>query len=182
MTENIKLDREYTLPPETFREGYLAYQKKFLLRRSYIFMALFLILGADMAFAAVKEPTNKLAYVLMFICLAFAFKMWYDPRKARKEMASTFSEMGGQVYRLRIDGENAEISTVSSSPVVEAFDEEGNAQEEDLPEPTVIPLGSLTVIEAESCFLLCQGREMFYIVPKAEMTGEELEILRNIGK
>lgn len=183
MNENIKLEKEYSISPETFREGYLAYQKKFVLKMQYIFMALFLVLAADMLYAAIKDPSNKLSYVLLFVCLAFAFRCWYNPRKARKEMSSTFAEMGEQVYRLRVCETCAEISTVSSAPVVEAVTEDGETEAEELPEPSKIPFNQdFSLEETESAFLLISGKAMFYIVPKAEMSPQELEIMRNMGK
>ena len=180
---NLKLEKEYSVSPETFREGYLAYQKKFLLKREYIFMALFLLLGADMLYSAVKDPSNKLSYVLLFVCLAFAFRCWYNPRKARREMSSTFEKMGKQVYRLRLYDTCAEISTVSSAPVVEAVTEDGETEAEELPAPSDIEFNEdFSLEETETAFLFISGKQVFYIVPKAEMSGNELEIIRSIGK
>ena len=183
MNENILLEKEYSIEPETFREGYEAYQKKFVLKREYIFMALFLLLAADMIYAAVKDPTTKLTYVLMFVCLAFAFRCWYNPRKIRRQMTDTFAEMGRQVYKLRLFEKCAEISTISSAPVVEAFTEDGESGSEELPQPTEIAFDeNFSLEETGSAFLLISGKSVFYIVPKSEMTENELEIMRNIGK
>ena len=47
MEEKYKLEKEYTIKPEIFSEAYKEYQKKYVLKRSYIIMAIFLILAAD---------------------------------------------------------------------------------------------------------------------------------------
>ena len=47
MEENYKLEKEYKISVDIFREGYREYQKKYVYPKSYIFMGLFTLLAAD---------------------------------------------------------------------------------------------------------------------------------------
>lgn len=183
MEENIKLEKEYKIPVEVFREGYKAYQKKKVMPKSTVIAVIFLILAANFVYGAVKAPDNYLAYLLIFVCLFMAVRQWYNPRKARRSYVESFAEMGEPVYRLSVADTYAEIATVSSAPVVEAFDSEGNTVEDPLPAPQRLEYSAgLTVQEGDTFFLLISGDSMVYIVPKEGFTSAEQEILRNIGK
>ena len=178
MEERYILEKEYSLTADVVREGYKAFQKKFILKKSYIFTALFLILAADFIHAAYKNPENYLCYLLIAICLAFAFREWYNPRRARRAIVESFAGTGA-VYRISVADNHADIATVSSPAPVEAIDADGETVEEPLPEPTRIPFDSeYSLDETDTGFCLYYGKTVFYIVPKDILSGEETEIMR----
>lgn len=181
--DNYRFEKEYTIPADTLREGYRAFQKKYVLKKSYIFMALFLVLAADFIHAAFKSPDNYLCYLLIALCLAFAFREWYNPRRTRRSIVETAAAMGDPVYRISVADGYADISTVSSPPAVEAVTAEGEVESEPLPEPTRIPFDSeYSIDEHGDFFNLYYGRSIFFIVPKSGMTEGELEIMRSTGR
>lgn len=183
MEENIKLEKEYKIPVDVFREGFKAYQKMKVLPKSWIFIVIFLVLTANFVYGAVKAPDNYFAYLLIAVCLFMAVRQWYNPRKARRSYVESFADMGEPVYRISVADSYAEIATVSAAPAVEAYDSEGNVVDDPLPEAQRLEFGSdLSVKEGESFFLLINGESMVYIVPKAPFDAAEQEILRNIGK
>lgn len=183
MEENIKLEKEYKIPVDVFREGFRAYQKKTVLAKSRIYAGIFLVLAANFVYGAVKAPDNYLAYLLIVVCLFMAFRQWYNPRKARRSYVESFAELGDPAYRISVADTYAEIATVSAAPAVEAFDSDGNIVDDPLPEADRLVFGDdLSVQEGESFFLLIKGDTMVYIVPKAPFDPAEQEILRNIGK
>ncbi|MBR2284507.1 MAG: YcxB family protein [Ruminococcus sp.] len=187
--ENYLIEKEYRLSPDVVREAYRAYQKKYVYPKSYIFMVLFLIVAADFVHAAVKDNTNVLAYILIVLCLFFAFREWYNPRRARRGITESFVQLGSPVYRLTAAEGYADIATVSlpesddEAPDSENDGSGGDIEETGLPEPTRIPFDEdFTLMECECAFLLVSGKSVFYIVPKDCLTDGEMDIIRGFKR
>ncbi len=178
--ENIKLTKEYSLNSDILMEGCRAYQKKFVYPRSYILIVVFLALAANFVYGAVKAPDNYLAYLLIMVCLALAFREWYNPRRLRRSIIEGFSESSGTVYRLEIGEDKLRISTVYEENGDEPSDS-GEEYEAEAPEATVLPVDDrLAIIEEERLFLIIQEKSVYYIVPKSGFSEEELEIVRSV--
>ncbi|HRR77973.1 MAG: YcxB family protein [Ruminococcus sp.] len=199
MEETYKLEKEYTVKPELFSKAYKEYQKKFVMKKSYIFMALFLILAADFVYAAVKAPENRLVYLLIVVCIAFAFREWHNPRFVRRRLTETVRDLGEPVYSIGVAESFIDISTVKEPEYEsEVADISENAEKEEkeeidltdipdeldpLPEKTRIELDeNYQSLEYDDFFLLMQGKQTFYILPKEGFTEPEMEIIRNTGK
>lgn len=191
MEEKYKLEKEYSISANTFREGYLAFQKKYIYVKSYIFMGIFTLLAADFIYAAVKDPKNYFAYLLIVICLSLAFREWYNPRKIRRSLVDTVKELGEPVYKIGVGESFVDISTVSVPDGIEEetgegeteSDESSISEESDLPEPTRIPADEkMNILEYDEFFLLIYGKAVFYIIPKENFEEKELEVIRNIKK
>lgn len=190
MEENYKLEKEYKISFDTFRGAYRAYQRKFVYPKGYIFMALFLILAADFIYAAVKDPTNYLAYILIVMCIAFAFREWFNPRKARNNIVDAVREMGDVTYKISVADDYADFSTVSIANVEETETESGDGGEDEeaqepapLPEKSRIPLDeTFRELEYDDFFLLMSGRSVFYILPKEGFNEDELAVIRGMKK
>ncbi len=192
MEENYRLEKEYTVSPEIFEKAYKSYQKKFVYLKSYIFMGIFLILAADFVYAAVKNPDNTIVYLLIVACLAFAFREWNNPRFVRRRLVETVTEMGEVVYRIGVGDGFIDISTVddgtSGDDEAEQPENEGSEENpEDIPPEAedIMPEKSrlntkenYSLLEYDEYFLLMQGKEVFYILPKAGFSEDELEIIR----
>ena len=191
MEEKYKLEKEYSISANTFREGYLAFQKKYIYVKSYIFMGIFTLLAADFIYAAVKDPKNYFAYLLIVICLSLAFREWYNPRKIRRSLVDTVKELGEPVYKIGVGESFVDISTVSVPDGIEEETGEGEtepdessvSEESNLPEPTRIPADEkMNILEYDEFFLLIYGKAVFYIIPKENFEEKELEVIRNIKK
>ncbi|MBR4628490.1 MAG: YcxB family protein [Ruminococcus sp.] len=186
MEENYKLVKEYKVPHETFKKAYKAYQKKFVRTKSIIFTLIFLILAADFVYAAVKAPDNRLVYLLIMVCIALAFREWYNSKRIYQNICDSYKALGEPLYRIAIGEEQIEISTVSTPD--EDTDEED--AEEDIPEENELSPESSVIkldedyglLEYDEFFLLMQGKAMFYILPKKGFSEEELETVRSTGK
>lgn len=194
MEENYKLEKEYTVPPELFEKAYRTYQKKFVYLKSYLFMGLFLFLAADFVYAAVKQPDNTLVYLLIVICIAFAFREWHNPRFMRMRLVETVRNMGNVVYKIGIGDGFLDISTVDDGTDDEENGDntENGSPEEDtdeavpedqgLPEKTRINTkADYKLLEYDEFFLLMQDKKVFYILPKDGFSEDELEIVRKTG-
>lgn len=187
MEENYDLEKEYTVPPDLFDKAYRTYQKKFVYPKSYLFMGLFLFLAADFIYAAVKQPDNTIVYLLIVICLAFAFREWHTPRFARMRTVETVRDMGNPVYKIGVGSGFIDISTVDDGieeeeePEIIPDEETDDEADGDigLPEKTRINTkDNYKLLEYEEFFLLLQDRKIFYILPKTGFSEDELEIVR----
>lgn len=184
MEENYKLEKEYGISFDLFRKAYHEFQKKNVYPKSYLFMGLFLAIGAVYIAAAVKDPSNSMSYALVFLCFALAFREWYNPRKMRRNIVDTVKAMGELRYSFRIGNENVEFSTLPVHDVENSGEESEDTEEyeeEELPEATVIPINEISVQEYDEFFLLYHGKKSFYIIPKEGFTEYELETVRELN-
>lgn len=180
LEDNIRLEKRYTIPMNIFIEGYKTYQKKYVYPKNYIFIGIFTVLAANFVYGAAKTPDNLIAYLLIVICLAMAFREWYNPRKMRQRVTEMVKEMGEPVYKLTAGDDFIEFSTENAGYLEDGGDEYG---EEELPEPTRFNAGDeLKIIEKQDYFLIIYGKSVFYIVPTDGMTDQEKEFLRNFDK
>lgn len=176
-----RLTKEYKVSYDLFREAYRAYQKKYVYPKSYAYMILFLVLAASFIAASFVEPTNTLGYILIVVCLAFAFREWYNPRRLRNVLVDTVKEIGEPLYKIGIGEGYIDIMTiVFPEGMVEGELAEETPQEIDpIPEKSRIDTkNGYKLIEYEKFFLLMSGKTMFYILPKDGFSEDELGIVR----
>lgn len=189
--EQIKLEKIYKISSNMFREGFTAYQKKFVYPKNYLFMAVFFVLALNFVYGAVKAPENYFAYIMIAVCLALMVKEWVNPRRMRRAVIDTIRDIGEQEYKITVGDGWVEFST-SEQENVENLVENENAtefstiQREDVENepvpPTRIENDRLKILEYDRFFLLADGKIMFYIVPKDDFSQAEIEIIRNIDK
>ncbi len=171
--ENKLLEKNYKIPIDIFREGYKAYQRKFVNVRRYILTAVFLVLTANFIYGAVKDSDNYIAYILIVICLALAFREWYNPLKLRNSVIESCKELGDPLYCLTVTDDEVIISTETGE----------NDETDEPPEPARLPVNDeLSALEYDDFFLIVYGKLMFYIVPKADFSETELDVIRNLTK
>lgn len=154
----------YHIKREYYRDGFAAFQKKFVMKRSYVMMALFFILLVSFVVSAVADPSNKTAYFLMMICLAAIFMLWYNPRKQRRMVLDAVQELEFEQFTACNDGKVLRIRI-----------RQGEDETEQIPESR-IPLATAYVQEFEEFYLVCDGKKMFYVLPKSalEQSAEAL--------
>lgn len=169
----MKLEKTYSIPAEIYRLGYTAYQKKYVHPKMYIVSAIFLVIAADMIYAAIQAPENYLAYIIIAVCLAMAFREWITPMRKRRIFFDTVNELEETVYKLSVSEKEMKFSTLSGEDV---------ENQEDIPEPTKLPVDKdLKILEYDRFFLAVYGKIMFYIIPKEGFTEQEMAVLRNIN-
>lgn len=154
----------YHIKREYYRDGFAAFQKKFVMKRSYVMMALFFILLVSFVVSAVADPSNKTAYFLMMICLAAIFMLWYNPRKQRRMVLDAVQELEFEQFTACNDGKVLRIRI-----------RQGEDETEQIPESR-IPMATAYVQEFEEFYLVCDGKKMFYVLPKSalEQSAEAL--------
>lgn len=187
--ENYRLEKEYKIPAETFREAYLAFQKKFVYPKSYVFMGLFIAIALGMLIFGVltSEDTSKkqkyMLYLAFVIASAFAFREWYTPKKMSRNITDSVKALGEPVYKIGVGDSFVDISTVSDDLSDIPEEERDVAEEQDpLPEKTRLNINEeFDILEYDIFFLILSGKTMFYILPKEGFSESELEILRSLS-
>ena len=154
----------YHIKREYYRDGFTAFQKKFVMKRNYVMMALFFVLLVSFVVSAVADPSNKTAYFLMMICLAAIFMLWYNPRKQRRMVLDAVQELEFEQFTACNDGKVLRIRI-----------QQGEDETEQIPESRS-PLATAYVPEFEEFYLVCDGKKMFYVLPKSalEQSAEAL--------
>lgn len=172
MTENYLFEKNYSVPFEIFRKGYTAFQKKFIFPQANVTAVAFLILAGVFVFAVIDDNSQYFSYLLVFVCLAMAVRQWYNPRKLRANLFESFRETENSVYRISVAEKYVDISTVSTGE---------DSENEDLPEKSRIPVDeNFSLLEYDKYFLIFSGKSIFYIIPKENFSGNEIEILKNL--
>lgn len=167
----------YTIPVENYRDGFRAFQKHFVMRRNYIMMVIFLILLVSFIVSAAQDPTNKLSYILGMICMAAMFMLWYNPHKQRSAVMDVVRDMTGVQYTAECDGKVLRIQTVQEP----AEETKKTDEEDDEPDDTPIPESRIALETAwiqafDGFYLVCDGKRMFYILPKDAITHPAEEV------
>lgn len=187
MEDNFKLEKEYKIPYDVFKNAYTVFQKKSVYPKNYLFMGLFIVIAAVYIAAAVRDPSNKLAYVLICVCLALAVREWYNPRKVKRTLLETIrtENLEDETYKIQIADDYIDISTLPRENVEnieEDLESDEEYEEEPLPQASRIPInGDLSIMEYDEFFLLHIQKKMFYVVPKEGFSDEELEVIRSLN-
>ena len=106
---------------------------------------------------------------------------WINPRKIRMKLMEGVKEIEDDEYRLRIFPEYLEIGTIlppEDAKAAETDDLFDDVPEEDFSGTRIHYNKGLNVVEYPAFFMIYQQKSMFYVVPKAAFSEEELEILR----
>ena len=177
MEENYKLEKEYTIPIDVFREAYTSFQKQFICPKHNLFMGIFCVIAVVFIGIAVNNTSNYLPYVGALACLAFAAREWYNPKKMRRSICDSVRELGEPVYKIGVADGFFDISTVSDDKVKPENDEDDI---EPLPEKTRIQRSDeYQLLEYDKYFLILPDSESLYVLPKKNFTDAELELIRN---
>lgn len=146
----------YTIGLNYYWEGIVAYQKKYVFLRSYALMGIFgMLLVTFLVPAIVNQNYN--GYLLALICLAGIFVLWYNPRKQRRMLMEAVRELEDERYQAECDGKMLKIFSQNLS--------------DEVPESR-IPLQTADIWDLGEFFLVCDGKRMFYILPKIALGGE----------
>ncbi len=187
--EEKLLEKEYSIPYEIFGEAYTEFQKKYVNKRSYILMGIFIALGLVYVWSSIKDPSNTLAYLLMVVCFAFAGINWYNPKRIRRTLMEGIKGLEDEKYRFELFESHIEISTLipekedendKENDINSELEEElfGDSPDEVSESSKLYFNDRLKISEKDNFFMLYQLKELFYVVPKSDFSAEELEIFR----
>ncbi len=159
----------YSIPPAYYREAYRLFQSKYIMRRNYILMALFFILLLSFIWSAADNPSNTLQYILGIVCIAAICLLWYNPRRQRRQVFEASKELENDRYTSRCDGKTWFVRRIDDGK-----------DEPTLAESRVY-LENAWVRKLDQFYLICEGKNMFYILPEeaiGTVYDEESEMAR----
>ena len=157
----------YTIPAELYDEAYRLYQRKYLLWKNWILEGILTLLTVDFIVTAVKDPSNGLTYFLMVLCVVLLALLIFHPLRIRRRVMDAVKEMGELSYVAALSEQEIVIQTLT----------EGE-QGEEIP-PTVLEYDEkMQIWEAEPFFLICEGKERFYVLPKKALYDEQIFAMR----
>lgn len=193
MEEEILLQREYHIPLELFRKAFITFQHKFVYPRNAALTVFLLGVAGVYVNAALQDPDNTIAYLLIFTCLAVITILWYNPQKIRRSLLQSIQQIEDDRYVLKVRESGLEIGTILPPPKPVEPEEDAQVQEpeekpengfqdifEDPPEieATVLPFDKgIRIIEKEAFFMVYKVKSMFYVVPKKDFSDVELQEL-----
>ena len=190
MEENYKLEKEYKVPADLFRDAYFEFQKKYVYPKSYVYMTLFFVIAVGIlifGILSLHDAPNKQKYLvfLAFVAaLAFAMREWFNPRKMRRNLTQSVMTLGEPIYKIGFADGNVDISTVADD-LSDLPEEERDIPEEidPLPDKTRLNVDeSFQLMEYDNFFLIMSGTDMLYILPKEGFSEAELEIVRKTNR
>ncbi|MDE6731208.1 MAG: hypothetical protein K2J71_10600 [Oscillospiraceae bacterium] len=185
----ILLQKRYQIPYELFKTAFTAFQKKFVYPRNYMMIAVLGIVCMIYAYFVVNgSESDRPMYCIVILCalLMIVFQI-LNPLKIRKNLMLAVREIENDQYQLTIYPEYLEIGTIL--PPEDAGnpgnipDSELDALFDDTPGENfsgtrIYYNKNLQVHEYPEFFMIYQQKTMFYVVPEAVFSEEELEILR----
>lgn len=165
----------YHIDFDLYKEAYKCYQKRFVFPKNRILQLIFLILAIDFGYHGIIDPTNRIAFVLLILCAAFIFILWYNPLRMRRSVMDVIREMDGDEYSFSMDSEKMTFRTVPAEYTQDVPDSEVDLQ----PPSHLYYTNELFVIEKYEFFLICRGKQAFYVLPKYALYDNQAEMIRN---
>lgn len=164
----------YQISYDLYASAYKCYQNRFVYPKNRILQLWLLILAVDFTYHGAMNPDNKLSFFLLAICIALIFILWYNPRRMRRSVMDVVREIEGDEFIFSMDEEKMTFSTVPSEYIQDVPNDEIPSNP-----PTEIYFDkNLSVIEKYEFFIICRGKQAFYVLPKYALYDNQAEIMR----
>ncbi len=199
--EEKLLEIKYSMTLDEISKGFMCFWKKYQLKRTVVFTAVYviaLVLGADII---IRDMSNFYGYVIVGLALGMIFYSWYKPFQIRRKMLDTLSSLAEETYiteiypsELRVItcilDESDETAAEDAETVQETADgtadnsENGEEAPSENSEVSVYRFGTdlIDAKEEEEMFLLFVNKRLIYIYPKRCLSDTEQDKLREILK
>lgn len=164
----------YHINYEMYAEAYKSYQKHFIFPKNRIMQLVLLLLAVDFGYHGAVNPDNKLAFFLLALCVAMIFMLWYNPRKIRRSVMDVIREMDKEEYTFSMNTEKMTIRTVPAESIQDVPSEEISFQ----PPTEIYYSKDIFVLEKYEFFLICRGKQVFYVLPKYALYDDQAEKMR----
>ncbi len=181
---NLLLEKQYKIPFDMFRNAFIAFQRKFVYPKTYVIMGILAAVIGIYAYFIVNggENANRSLYCMIILfCLVMMAFQWMNPRKIRMKLMEGVREIENDQYRLSVYPEYLEIGTIlppEDAESAESDDLFDDTPAENFSGTRIHYNKGMNVLEYPEFFMIYQQKTMFYVVPKAAFSEEELEILR----
>ena len=188
------LTKQYHIPYEMFRNAFIAFQKQYVYPRSYVLMAVFLLIAGVYGYCVVEgtEQQRPIYCMIVMFCLVLAAFQWFNPRKIRRNLMEAIRGLEEDLYEFRLYPEYLEIGTILPEEELSQEQQEADDLFDDTPQENfsgtrIYYSNALKVTEYSEFFIIYMKKSNFYVLPKKEFSEQETELLRtefskNLGK
>lgn len=165
----------YHIDFDLYKEAYKCYQNRFVMPKNRILQVILLLLTIDFGWHGIKNPENRTAFLLMILCVALIFILWYNPLRMRRSVMDVIRDMDGDEYSFSMDSEKMTFRTVPAE-----YTQDVPHNEVEMQQPShLYYTNELFVIEKYEFFLICRGKQVFYVLPKYALYDNQAEMIRN---
>ncbi len=189
MQENNPIVRfEYSISNDEENIAFKQFQKKYVFKKNLIKSVLFLILLGLFIDQVVRKPDYTMGWVLITICAAFLFLIWYNPYKIRKNLMKALKEIENDVYEFELYPEYFSIKTlyfsdndeVTSLSQLEENEEDQITPSEVAPREVYFDKEDVAIDEIEEMFVIYIKKQTLYSLPKRIISSIQQEEMRKI--
>ncbi len=160
--KDMLLSFEYNVTNPEEEQAFTAFQKKYVYKGNYIKSALFGLAAVLFLVSFIRSPKEYLNPVLMFICLAFVFVIWFNTFKIRKSLLQALKMLENDKYIFTLYNDRFSIETI--------IDESEFDEDEEIPvvQPRIVKFSDteIHVIENLDMYILILKKDTIYVLPK----------------
>ena len=160
---------DVSIPEED--DGFRTFQKRYVFKKNVIKSIGFAIVGIGFLVSEIVYSHQIMNFVLMSVCAAAIFMIWYNNRHIRKSLMEALKMLEDDRYEFTLYDDSFKIETIIPE------DEREDAGE--IP-PQVFQLDDpmLDAVEKDDKFIIIVKRATIYVLPKRCMKDHETEAVR----
>lgn len=167
--EEALAETTYTIHLDEYEKGFIAFQKKFAYPKNYVMTGIFLVIMVLYGEQLLRKPDDFFFRLFLFIlCGVMIAGMWINLRSVRKKLMKSISQLKDDTYTASVFEKGIEIIT---------HVENG---EEEIP-ATCIKFSNedFYILNREDMFILYLRKQMFYIIPKKNLSENEVKLFED---
>ena len=160
---------DVTIPEED--DGFRTFQKRYVFKKNVIKSIGFVIVAVGFLISEIAYSHQTMNYILIAVCLAAVFMIWYNNRHIRKSLMEALKMLEDDRYQFTLFDDSFRIETIIPE------DEQEDAgeippQEFDLDDPMI------DAVEKDDKFVIIVKKATIYVLPKRCMKDHEIEAIR----
>ena len=176
-TEDTKDSKPYicrfvfdvSIPEED--DGFRTFQKRYVFKKNVIKSVGFGLLAVGFLVSGIIYPDQVMNFILMAVCLAAIFMIWYNNRHIRQSLMEALKMLEDDTYEFTLYDDSFMIETIIAE---DEREEAGEIppQEFQLDDPL------LDTVEKDDKFIIIVRKATIYVLPKRCMKDHEIETVR----
>ncbi len=173
--ENLLVSVNFDIKIDEEDRAFLLFQRKYIFRKNWIKTVAFGLLSVGFIVSIIKNPNTPMNFMLLAICIAAIFVIWYNTKAVRKSLMNALKILEDDRYIFYLYDDKFMIETI--------IPEEEKKAEEFVPiPPKIVEFAdkTLSVIEREDMFVLILRKETIFVLPKRCMNNLEISQISEV--
>lgn len=177
-SEEVVKTLKYSITLDQFVYAFKQFQKKYVFPKNYAMTAGFGIILIAYVYQIIKDPNFQVAWFLSLVSAAAIISIWWNVYSIRKKLIKSIKDIKDDQYTTTLTKKDISIQT----DAVEIT--EGQEENPSPVSPTVInfELDMPDVIEDKNMFIVYLKKQMFYVIPKNDLSEEEISAVSETFK